>query len=84
MKFNRVRFPNLVASSSESNLKNQILPLNTAHVQGAAAKHQDEVGEPAVRVRLLVELPPHLRGQRHREGQPQGQGLTHCWKVDCF
>ena len=30
--------------------------------QGATAEHQDEVGEPAGRVRLLFQLPPHLRG----------------------
>ena len=49
--------------------------------QGTTVEHQDEAGEPSVRVRVLLKLPPHLRGQRHGEGQPEREGLPHCWKV---
>ena len=49
--------------------------------QRTTAEHQDEAGEPSVGVRLLVQLPAHLRGQCHGEGQPEGEGLPHRWKV---
>ena len=49
--------------------------------QGTTFEHQDEVGEPSVWVRLLPQLPPHLRGQRHGEGQPERERLPHRWKV---
>ena len=49
--------------------------------QGTTVEYQDEAGEPSVRVRVLLKLPPHLRGQRHGEGQPEREGLPHCWQV---
>ena len=75
------RFSTTTGNSSESQRT-----LRRTHFlsQGTTVEHQDEAGEPAVRVRLLLQLPPHLRGQRDGEGQPERERLSHRWKVPIF
>ena len=75
------RFSTTTGNSSESQ---RTLCRTHFLSQGTAVEHQDEAGEPAVRVRVLLQLPPHLRGQRDGEGQPERKRLPHRWKVPLF